>query len=275
MKLEYIIENNQHQFFSIKENRFLAFCHAVLNKLFGTSSITEQNIEIVIDCAIHNLDFIECTIGDLVDAKKIANEMQNLSPYNKQIEILQTKIDTKIVLLSKSMFATAETNNFTAQMIQSKIKKDITRASECFYQNQEFKEILPMKNYEEDFANISIEMQALCIAQCQEYEIQRNSISYLFNLTNGGQINVGMKREYVITESNSNKVSVSVKTSWYDKITKTDMVTVDSKITLDSSIMKEVFNRTPDNVKIINPKLSNDIINVNIIDQSLFERVML
>ena len=81
-----------------KEGAVIAFVHAILNKLFGSKTITQSNIEIITSCAIKNIDKMELTAEHLIEARKITNQMQEIAPDSKIIKKLQKKIDTKIMV---------------------------------------------------------------------------------------------------------------------------------------------------------------------------------
>lgn len=254
-----------------KEGAVIAFFHAILNKLFGSKTITQRNIEIVTSCALKNIDKMELTTEHLIEARKITNQMQEILPENKSVKKLSAKIDAKIVLLNKSKFYDALPKDYTSHQIADQIKCDSPRASDCFF-NQ--KPLMEQTNYNNDFSNISLETKAVVLANCQFFEPQRNAVGYGFNLNffteDSAYIPLQIKREYSIINSNTKDITVAVKTSW--ALPNRELLSVDHDIKFDVSKINDIFDNPNSDHSNAYPVSDINIKNTNIIDQEILDR---
>lgn len=257
-----------------KEGAVIAFVHAILNKLFGEKTITQSNIEIITSCAIKNIDKMELTAEHLIEARKITNQMQEIAPDSKIIKKLQKKIDTKIINLSKKNFDKVANFSFTPSKIKEKVSKDFPRATNCFFNGQPLQNIVKKEDYHTGFKNCSVETKALLLANCQEFEVQRNAVAYGFNLNffdkEEKKINTELKREYSIKQCDAKSITVHVKTSW--DLDNKSLITVDSEITFDTSKMTEIFNDDSSSEQIIDPTIHNNVTSSQILDSRLLDR---
>lgn len=256
-----------------KQGTVIAFFHAILNKLFGSKTITQSNIEVVTSSAINNIDNMKLTTENLIDARNITNKMQEISPDSKTIKKLQQKIDIKIVLLYKKEFYDALPKAYTSQAIASQIQLDIPRALDCVY-NQ--KPLIDQTNYKKNFFNIPLETKAVVLANCQFFEPQRNAVAYGFDLNyfkpNGDKIEVKLKREYSIKKSDKDHITVSVKTSW--ELPDRNLISVNHDIQFDVAKINDIFDNPNDANKEGYPVTNIDIKKINISDPKILDRII-
>lgn len=274
-----IYSNNvtNDSYFVKQEQGLIALISAFLNKIFGTKSITEKNIGVVVECAVKNLNNIECTIDQLIAASKIIDEMIDFSKDNNnqsQLQVLKEKVDTKLIstYYEKNLPQSFHQYQASIETIRNGVNLDFPRASDCYFNGQDFKAILPQTdscNYSQKAENSDIATKALLLANFQSYENPRTAIGYLFNLGKSGKIKPLLKREYAIKNISDTGVTVSVQQSWSHQENK--LIDVNYDIVMNKESLNEIFKSNNDSNKaLINPIISTQINSVNITDRDLF-----
>jgi hypothetical protein len=264
-----------------QEGAVVALLHSIINRLFGSTTITKNNILVVTECAIKNLDNIDCTQKDLLEARKVTDQMQLVLPNNPKIKELQTKIDTKIIAQNAKEFYDYKSNTRSISDVRNAIKKDITRTGDSLYNGQQVTDMLDHKN---NFEGTTLKQKAVILANCQLYQPFRNAVAYGFDTNyfvksqdeNGlwqeNKVDTILKQEYSIKKSDNEKITVAVTASW--SLQNKNLISVESELIFDITKIKQIFNQEQNSNEdeLIMPLTAHTITNVKIEDKDFLKR---
>lgn len=197
-----------------KQSNVIAFFHAILNKLFGSKTITQSNIEVVTSCAIKNIDTMKLTTEDLIEARKITNEMSSYPQIDEttknQLSILKNKIDTKIAISITSKY-TELLNIFKSekkQELQKLIVKDLPRSSQYSFKGTQLvdtdAQTVQLKHISDQSAIVVMTQRYQPVCAALKYEVgdfsttkNRRSVAYDYTTTDNTNLTIHATEQFL------------------------------------------------------------------------------